>query len=367
MRDPLSALRSRARLLSRTLLGPGLEAIRRTCAPSSSFGPAGGWTPVEFLVGANLPWVSYGNDFGASAWFPNGGLAASAAGRAAADRALGEAAERGLEVVRWLVLCDGRAGIRFDDRGAPVGLDDRLPADLDAALDLARRRNLRLLLVLFDFPWCRPPRVVSGVQLGGRRDVIARRSMRRALAENVAAPLFEALGREPAVFGWDLCNEPEWFTWGFGGYRRDLVAPWAVRDWLAGLARLARRHARQPVTVGLADVEGLPLCRGLPLDFYQVHWYEHLEPLVPLERPVAAFRPDRPVLLGELPTRAGRSPAALLDAARGAGYAGALFWSLLARDPASSWAEARDRLRQGDEVIGHSAVRPSALSPRASG
>ena len=38
----------------------------------------GEWLPGaadgRFLVGANLPWIDYGTDFGTSAWHPSGGL-----------------------------------------------------------------------------------------------------------------------------------------------------------------------------------------------------------------------------------------------------------------------------------------------------
>src|SRR4029450_10667751 len=35
--------------------------------------------PPPFLIGANLPWVHYGIDFGANAWRPEGGVAQPAA------------------------------------------------------------------------------------------------------------------------------------------------------------------------------------------------------------------------------------------------------------------------------------------------
>ena len=34
-------------------------------------------TPLPFLSGANLPWLRYGGDFGANAWSPAGGMAAT--------------------------------------------------------------------------------------------------------------------------------------------------------------------------------------------------------------------------------------------------------------------------------------------------
>ena len=58
-----------------------------------------------------------------------------------------------------------------------------------------------------------------------------------------------------------------------------------------------------------------------------------------LERPVATLGLDRPLLLGEYPTRGSAlSPPAIVEVARRAGYHGALAWSLLAEDSASDAA-----------------------------
>ena len=79
--------------------------------------------PVGFVVGANLPWVRYGGDFGANAWSPRGGLGGRGRDAALDDR-LHLLRSRGVEVLRWFVLCDGRAGLRVEPDGTPAGLDD---------------------------------------------------------------------------------------------------------------------------------------------------------------------------------------------------------------------------------------------------
>ena len=76
--------------------------------------------------------------------------------------------------------------------------------------------------------------------------------------------------------------------------------------------------------------------RPLGLDFYQVHWYERFG-WATLERPVADLGlGDRPVILGEFPGRS-RFVVEVLDAAKRAGYAGALVWSILAEDNQSAY------------------------------
>ena len=279
--------------------------------------------------GVNLPWLRYGGDFGANAWSPRGGLST----RDATDlhRSLDRAAAAGADVVRWFVLCDGRAGITFDAAGTPRALQSVVLDDVATALAALQTHGLRMVPVLFDFTWGDARRLVDGVPLGGRADVLKDPVSRHALWR-VTDTLVGAFGRHPGIAMWDLWNEPDW-----------LVAPWRpparrlsarrLRQCLAELALHVRWHATQPVTVGLASVLGLPLCRDLALDVLQVHWYDHLERRAPLARRPHVGWSDAPWLLGEFPTRgSARLPAHIMAAAREAGYAAAWPWSLRADD-----------------------------------
>jgi len=52
---------------------------------------------AEFAVGANLPWLDYGQDLGTSAWRPEGGLAVPER-RERLRRELGRLASSGAEL-----------------------------------------------------------------------------------------------------------------------------------------------------------------------------------------------------------------------------------------------------------------------------
>jgi hypothetical protein len=293
----------------------------------------------RFVVGVNLPWVHYGGDFGANAWRPAGGL--SQPDRyAEADATLARIADRGISLIRWFVLCDARAGVRIAADGRPTGLDNATARDLDAAIALLEKRSLRAVFVLLDFLLAQRGRVVNGVQTRGRVTWLRGEHARGALVERVLRPLAAHVNGAAAVHAWDLLNEPEWVTLGWGG-----LDPWQcvsartmrrfLRDCVAGV----RSVSPAPVTVGLSSARGLPLVRDLGLDFYQVHWYDHVDPPASLAAPVADLGLDAPLVLGEFPT-AGSSqrPSGILATARGAGYAGAWAWSFLAADEFSSGA-----------------------------
>jgi hypothetical protein len=299
-----------------------------------------GCGPAGFLLGVNLPWVRYG-DFGRNAWQPDGGLAVTADLAWLAAR-LHEARASGIGALRWFLFCDGRAGIEFDARGFPLRLDDAVWRDLDAAIRVTGDAGLRLVPVLFDFLWCGRRRVVRGVQLGGRSALLAGAEGRDALIERVVDPVLARYGDDPAILAWDVFNEPEWVTFGAGTWR-----PWrsltraGMRAWLRLLVERVHSQTRHMATVGSASARWLDLVRGLGLDVYQPHWYDHLDARAPLATPLSRLALDGPAWLGEFPTRAGRRTAAeVCDVARRAGYGGAFAWSLLADDRASRFAEA---------------------------
>lgn len=111
-----------------------------------------------------------------------------------------------------------------------------------------------------------------------------------------------------------------------------------MRAFIGDIVDAVHRLTSHAATVGCASARTLPLVEGLGLDVYQAHWYDQFERGAPLDRAVADLGLDRPLILGEFPTRnSGRSPAEILDAARRSGYAGALAWSALAGDEASDW------------------------------
>ena len=286
-------------------------------------------SPAAFLLGANLPWIHYGIDFGANAWRPDGGVALEQE-RAQLEIVFTQLAASGVRSVRWFLLCDGRAGIEFSERGRPVGPDRFLFRDVDAALETALRHRIQIMFVLLDFLWCSAARGMRGVQMGGRAHILQDPGNRHALLDTVLRPLLERYGTDPSVFAWDIINEPEWIK---------TLTPEEVHAFLVDAIALTRASARQPVTIGSAGTRWRDRYKGLGLDFYQVHWYDGLKHQPPLDTPVAGLGFDRPVLLGEFPTRGSRRrPADIIEAAQAAGYSGAFYWSVLAKDSYSDGA-----------------------------
>jgi hypothetical protein len=314
---------------------------------------------MSFVVGANLPWVRYGGDFGANAWAPAGGVAARDS--SSLETVLSGLADIGVTHVRWFLLCDGRAGLQLDDARRPRGVDAAVWRDMDAALTLTARARLRLMPVLFDFHLCRPRRYVNRVQIGGRAHLLALDDHRERLLDVVVAPILGRYGRDSVIATWDLINEPEWATFGVGTWNPVCsVSRTAMRAYIRSAAALVHALTCQQVTVGSAGVATLPLVQGLGLDSYHPHWYDTVEPGSPLNRFVIQLGCDAPVVLGEFPSRgSARRVDDLLATARRHGYAGAYGWSVLADDSASDRASLeagiRDWINEGNHDDGRRA------------
>lgn len=264
-----------------------------------------------YIHGANLPWYNYGSDFGGGR---NGGGASSTEVMDAVGAALGQAHDAGMNVVRWWLFPGEPTQFTVDGNGLPTGLKPEVFTDIDAALSLARVHDVSYVFTLFSAPSALPAAWVStdaGFQALGK----------------ALSGLFSRYGRSDQIMTWDVVNEPEFDVWD-GKATAD-----AVRALIKAVTDAAHAGATQPVSVGGARLDGLPLMLGLGLDYYTIHWYD---PMTDPSQCLAcvtysdirdAYGITEPVVVGEF--WAGTAVGGRFDMWHERGYAGALAWSLL--------------------------------------
>ncbi|MGF1466542.1 MAG: hypothetical protein ACFCGT_10440 [Sandaracinaceae bacterium] len=369
----------------------------------------------RFLVGVNYPWRACGHDFGPRPrpWRGAGPTDWAAVEQDLKDlEALGVQVARwwvlaggvNLPVGRplrgpmipWLGMTPGRGGWlrgtieaartgRLPRRYAIAGPTPTWPrASLDdfaALLGACRAAGVRLLPSLVSFELFLPVEVqAGGVRSRGRAGyaVPGRRRAERFF-DRLLEPLLEVSGAfRDAIYAWEVINEPHWavrlLPQGWAG-PRGWVRPDAMSAFIRlGVERIAARGFL--ATVGFIHGE-LPwlapattaALRRLAADGRYVHQMHHYPGLwvPPRPLPPAASLAVAPCLVGELPTsrhqawpdeglREGdpeRYLAARLAAARRAGYAGALLWSVRGRDKHSAFGPA---VRRQVEAFTRSAV-----------
>lgn len=289
----------------------------------------------RFFLGVNYPWVSYGQDFGRRGqnWT---GVSHSETNRIVAQdfqtiRACGAS------VVRWFLFADGCGGF-LDYEGIPTRPDDKLFADTASALALAEANQLKICFSLIDYRWMQelqPDNASSAATT--RADTMKFAAGREALLECVLIPLFQEFRAHPALFAWEIANEPEWGILEFDADPKAAVALPDFRAFAYEVASVAHEFGKVPVTLGSARLLWLHAWSELGLDFYQAHYYPQFErdqKKAGLFEQLATLRPtarlDKPLWMGAIPTgdpsAPGYSLANALDACKAAGLAGACVW-----------------------------------------
>jgi hypothetical protein len=315
---------------------------------------------TRFTHGVNYPWstdgqtVFYGLDFGINLWGSHLGVTTR---RDAIARDFEEMAGLGFVVARWFVFCDGRAGIVYDDRSLPAGLDEQFFNDADAALEIARDANMRVVFVLFDHHWLfrgihhAMADPITGDMLEarlpqGRARVLLSQEGHDALFGHAIAPFVRRYGHDGIradlkeyIFAFEFMNEPDFVIdeWERDRSRRVRRAvPFAA--FAVALARFSELvHAYTPaiVTLGAARADNLWAWDddALGLDILELHAYpDSLHPgdVDPFETPAKALDVRREVILGEF--RSGAPLDECLERALARGYAGAWPWSFSGTD-----------------------------------
>ena len=372
MRARLTRRQVLAAGLALPLLAAGSAALLSRPAPREVYrGPPDRVLVADrprFLAGLNYPWKT-GQDFGTGGWGHTG--VSNPTTYQEVDVDFANMAAQGVDIVKWRVFNDGRYSPEFTADGSVSGLDEYFFADLDAALEIASRHHVQLVLTLFASGFWTANCTSGDVQLGGHADTLLDARKRRGLLDNAVIPMLRHIGRSDRVPAVEVIAEPEW---GIEELHQEqdarIKVPLAViRDFLSESVSAVHRYTDALATVESNRFSNMQVWQGLGLDYYSFSWYDWLEPYEPLATPAAAATLDRPIVLGEYPAGGSSyySLPQVLDVAYGSGYAGAFAWSYWGGDGLSRWRDVAtsftDWTRQHWEVVAVSDAAPAAAGP----
>jgi hypothetical protein len=302
-----------------------------------------------FHLGVNYPWLRYAQDFGQC---PTGQFGVSVPEtKEEVTQDFARIRECGATVVRWFLFGDGRGGF-LSENGIPQEPDAVLFQDVAAALDLASRFQLKICFSLMDYLWLQDHGRTDGTS---HRRVLQFAAGREAFLQNVLIPLFREFRAHPALFAWEIANEPEWAIREFHRIPAAKIHVADFRAFATEIVAAVHEFSEVPVTLGSARLIWTRAWSELGLDFYQAHYYPSAETDAGKDltaQLMSLAQLDKPLWLGELPARdpkvSGYTLVEALNVCRDAELFGAAVWRWTKPEPTGS-----------DVAIG--CVEPAAL------
>jgi hypothetical protein len=250
---------------------------------------------------------------------------------------------QGIRVVKWRVFSDGRYGLQFDGAGLVTGVDDFFLKDIDAALEIARRHDMYLVLTLFSSGLWTADCQSGTVHLGGQAATLIDPARSQALVDRAIVPLLEHVASSDRILAYEIIAEPEWGIQELNpdADQRIKLPDSVIQEFVKSVAGAIHQHTPSLATVESNRFSNMRNWQGLGLDYYSFSWYDWLEPYEPLTTPASSANLDRPIVIGEYP--AGGSAyyqlPQILDTAYSLGYAGAFGWSYWSGDNISHWRD----------------------------
>ncbi len=311
-----------------------------------------------FLSGINLAWIDFAKDL-------------SRFDEPEFTRALDEVSDAGGNCVRWWLHVNGRYSPVFTE-GKVSGPGESDIKNIKLALDLARERDISLILCLWSFDMLQPN--AGGKNHERNLKLLEDAEYTQAYIDNALTPMVKALKGHPAILCWEIFNEAEGMAsdieWGGWTPAKTVFEPHIQRFINMAAGAIHRTDPDALVSNGcwsfkvLTDIETSRKNKNLysddklieagkdslgTLDFYMVHYYDWAkEEYSPFHHPASYWQLDKPMVVGEFSAMGpveGIDIIAAHNSLYHKGYAGALSWSWQGHDGQGSLEDAAPALR----------------------
>lgn len=311
-----------------------------------------------FLSGMNLAWINFGKDL-------------TSFDKPEFIRALDEISASGGNCVRWWLHVNGLHSPEFT-KGKVSGPGSQEIKNLKLALDLARERNIALILCLWSFDMLQPNAMSRNHDRN--KQLLEVGEYTQAYIDNALIPMVKAVKGHPAILCWEIFNEAEGMAidiaWGGWTPVRTKFEPYIQRFINMTAGAIHRTDSNALVSNGcwafkvMTDIKTSRKNKNLysddrlinagkdslgTLDFYMIHYYDWAkEEYSPFHHPASYWELDKPIVVGEFPAKGpykGIDSKAAYDSLYHNGYAGAISWTWTGHDGHGNINDATPGLR----------------------
>jgi hypothetical protein len=298
----------------------------------------------KFASGVNMAWINFSADV------PNPDLPIWST----VDKNVGAAGGR---VIRWWLHVNGANTPGYDSSGKAKPVTNAIIADTIRLLNLAQESGVAIDLSLWSFDMLQKGEYHQNGEasdLANNKLLLTDDTYRQAYIDNFLRPLVKAIKGHPALYSWEIFNEPEGMSAEFG-WTADKIPMSAIQktvNWMA-----AAIHEEAPGALVTNGAVAFQSCsqvgsyknyysdselkaaggkdKGV-LDFYEVHYYaaNQGQAQSPFAHPASYWNLDKPIVIGEFwaDDTDGVKKDDLYTNLFNNGYAGAWAWQYYNKD-----------------------------------
>jgi hypothetical protein len=285
-----------------------------------------------FITGGNWGIINYRQNFGATSWFPRTNYPEGNGvfkNKNTVEPQLKAFHDNGITLLRVGLLDDCAA--MFDQNCKLIGYNDVFRKDVFTFLELAIQYKIKVEFTLVDFLIAGKGKLVNGLWIRGRHKIIESPGL---YIDGFLGRFLREFGNHPALFGFDVINEPEWMISPEDGGKwkndpRDEMFPLSpipfvqFQAFVAGCIEKIRQWAPGKfITVGVS-CPNIDLVRNFDLDYYALHHYDWMGDLT---QNLGKDFEGKPWILEEYPGK--NNIGKYLSTVHGLNGAGALVWNL---------------------------------------
>ncbi len=159
----------------------------------------------EKANGINIAWINYGRDTGVN---PNGGDNFRP-DLEKFEEVMDFVSANDGNVIRWWYHTNGSTNPVFDNNQMVAKNPNFFHNDVKAILNLAQQKGIKVQICLWSFDMLKDQWAVDAV---ANKKLLTQNAYTKAYINNALLPLVNAIGNHPALYAWEIFNEPEGMT-----------------------------------------------------------------------------------------------------------------------------------------------------------